>query len=1190
MRIATASEVRVDVHYYADLFSRVGHKYVPLVLPAGECGRALGEIIALACVNVGLDRRTAAILVNGRPVRDDAPELMRAVVPGERLEIRVAPSPGTGVDLVLIAIAIISAVASAVLISNVSVPSTTGSGDPEQRRFGFSRFSNDAIAGDVIPVVFGRRERWGGKVISKVPVEGPDGDQRVRMLIALGHGPVNKIGVRTASWNKKGPADSGGIYLNDQPIANFPGCRTWGRMGTDTQTKIPGFDDVEVLREAGVGGVALVNTSGSERAGGSASGEAFSFTTLDPVDAVTLRVRMPRGLYSVASGGQINSRRVKWRYRYRVHAGPGAWSDWAVVTVDRADRSEVITAVRADHLGGETEPAPAPAVYDFQIERVSVDEPTATAVSDLLLDTLVEIRYADNNYPGIALLALELVASEQLTTIPRVSCEFEGYKGLRIWDGVSDPSSPAFSTGYSDNPADHALAWITNTRWGGGGQYTDSDVDFASLFEWRTYAEETVPRAVTGTRQRFACNLVIDQARPLDEWLRTICRTGRCTPQTSGRVWRFIVDQPRSAVEFFGDGDIAADKDGKAMFQYRRVSTGPASGLPNQLVAQFENAMAAGRNDVLKHPRDGELWLASEITNPKSYKVEGVTDPEQLQSQLIYELDKIRGLSRTVAFTTCRPAVVLQAGERFDLAMSLPGWGTSGRLAKGSTTTTVKLDRSVTLEMGETYVVDVTLSDGSRAVKTISSPAGDYPAGTAIGVSAAFAAAPGEFLPYALGKTGVHVKPFVATRVQPVLDDALGMVWRIEGIEYDANVYNEIPGDVDIPDYSDLDGIITPPGPLTSIRAYERLSIDPPLRTIELVWTQLPKDRQNTAHFRVYRRELGLSTWILTPTIVATLRGAVTELTDLDRAYQFIAVAVSQGGAALSPYDPRHPIANIVYGLSQPPPDEPDDPTETHIGNVYTLDWPDVEGAVGYQVLGGTDPGTGLPNDGAENAIVVGRPEESQITLTLPPGEVVTFWVRSVGASGRLSWHAGSITINPVVNPIGQTIKDTHTADFSAWTLDNLLWDDGSDGLLKLDNAADPDGGTATSNTIDTGALTLTELTIHPTAFNNAADPALNTDPFTVPSVAADQWGVVSGSGPTAVVGMLMPPWPDDEQTYLFEVQTSDDDVIYSDWGAIAIGEVLVRTFQYYRVRVTLKRAHPPYRPALTGLTVVTTN
>src|SRR5690606_27692900 len=122
-------------------------------------------------------------------------------------------------------------------------------------------------------------------------------------------------------------------------------------------------------------------------------------------------------------------------------------------------------------------------------------------------------------------------------------------------------------------------------------------------------------------------------------------------------------------------------------------------------------------------------------------------------------------------------------------------------------------------------------------------------------------------------------------------------------------------------------------------------------------------------------------------------------------------VAVSHSGLFLSPYDPRVPHTGIVFGLSEPPPPPPNDVTATQNGDLYDLTWDPVEDAIGYQVLVFGDP-TGLPNDGAEECLVLARTVEPELLgLALAPAESVTFWVRSVGKNGRLSWTATAETV-----------------------------------------------------------------------------------------------------------------------------------------------------------------------------------
>jgi len=83
--------------------------------------------------------------------------------------------------------------------------------------------------------------------------------------------------------------------------------------------------------------------------------------------------------------------------------------------------------------------------------------------------------------------------------------------------------------------------------------------------------------------------------------------------------------------------------------------------------------------------------------------------------------------------------------------------------------------------------------------------------------------------------------------------------------------------------------------------------------------------------------------------------------------------------------------------------------------------------------------------------------------------------------------------------------------------------------------------------------------------------------------------GGVGGSG-EPVVGMLMPPWPDSEQTWTFEVRTSEDNVLFTEWEEFPFGSSVRRALRYFQVRMTMKRLHAPYKPGLEGLVVVATH
>lgn len=1142
-------------------------------------GRELKYVLADAIEMVGADPAMfthAAVQLNGRAIDRLDGTLVRT---GD--EIVVAPCPKDLATGIMLAIAVISSVASYALTPKVK--KIASGRDAAEKRYNFARFSQPTFYGDTIPVAFGYHPRYGGKVIKQVRGDGPDGDARLRLLLLLSRGEVEQIAGRTAAFDGVAAETLTGLWLNDQPIANFPRCTVSARFGAASQSIIPGFSDSEIEREVGVGGVALPNTSGSERTGGSASGEAYTFTTLAAVQGVVVRVRFASGLYSLGDSGQVDPRRVQYRVRTRVTAGPGAWSAWQVVTVERADQSEFYSSFRVDHLNGDVA-----AIHDVQVERVTTEAGTLTISDAMIFDSLVEVNYTATTYNGLAVLALELIAGETLTSAPRVSVEVKGVK-VPVWDGVSSPSSPVFTTQYSDNPMALALAVIENTAWGMSPPYARANVDMDSLLSAWAVCDEWVALASSfGSRRRYRCNLLLDEAADGWEQLRTVCAAARVRPIAVGSSIRFIQEKVQATpAELWTDASIAVSDDGEALFTYTRKSTTGGIVEPNQWTAQFVNEQRAGEADAITWPQAGTEWLATEPVRNQSLRLDGVTHPEQVIAQLKFAAKKTRYQRIRIEATLTRPLVAALVGERVDIAFSLPGWGlASGRVLAGCTTSSVKLDRTVTLAPATAYSVTVTYPDGTWQTKAVTSPAGTYAAGTAISVSGTFTTSPPELAEYVIGPTATQVKPFILERVS--LEDAALQRWRIAAVEYDAAVFDDAATSVDLPNYSTLVSPDTPPGPVTDLHAAERSLNGVP--SIELAWSQSPADAAITETFRIFRRFAGTATWVPVANPSVTRRGGVIDVGDADRGYEFEVVAVSSTGAALSPYDPRHPVVSLVFGLSQLPPLAPLSAWITQdAGNRYTLHWDTVADAAGYMVMSGGDWSSTLPNDGAEGCFILAR-ADGQATaslpgLVLPSAQSCEFWVRSVGTNDRPSWDAARVQITSPANPSGQTIKQTKSFTLSSeGTLSNLTW---NGTLSRLEITTAGSDGRWTSPEQDTGSLSLTELAFGMDTRNDADDPTIGSDPFRVPSAEADQWGVVS-TGPTTV-GMLMPPYPDDMQSWTVEVRTWDT-VAWSDWSTLAPYTSIRRNLRKYQVRVTLHREKAPYKPALAGFVVVATH
>lgn len=91
-------------------------------------------------------------------------------------------------------------------------------------------------------------------------------------------------------------------------------------------------------------------------------------------------------------------------------------------------------------------------------------------------------------YPGLALLGLEIKATDQLSnTQPRVTIPVKG-RQVPVWEG-GNPALPSFTPEWSQNPAWCALDLLTNRRYGLGGYYDEKDIDVTGFKELADYSD-----------------------------------------------------------------------------------------------------------------------------------------------------------------------------------------------------------------------------------------------------------------------------------------------------------------------------------------------------------------------------------------------------------------------------------------------------------------------------------------------------------------------------------------------------------------------------------------------------------------------------------------------------------------------------------------------------------------------------
>ena len=1174
--------------------------------------RTLAEI---ACEDHGI--APAALgdhfaLVNGGMV---TAERFAAIIPQPDATIAFHPIPEDPGTIVLAVLAVISTVASFALAPGVPALSKPKE-NPDEKRYGFQRFSAIASVGDPIPVVFGTHVRYGGKVVSMIPEEDAagSGNARAKILILLGEGEWAQIGDQTADFDELDPqaGEIDGVFLNDQPASDFADVRVSGRMGDASQGPMRGFEDTELLREVGIGGSELPNTSGAPRTG-SDDAEAI-IMQLDACNAARLRVRFSRGLYRIRKNAQVDTQRVVFRARHRTTAGPGTWSAWTEYPVEQANQSEFFASPVYEFAALDA--------YDVQVQRVTEEPDDATVTDAMLWDSVVEITDATNTYDGLAMLAIVVTAGEKLQAVPSVSI---GCRAIKVRTYQSGPADAiVWGEDASSRAMEQVLAVLTNTVWGIGGRYSDTNVNFQSWLECRQYAAEMVTHASGRITERFECNIVIATREHLFDWVRKICETAHVTPVTVGDQWRFIQARPHSApVETYGEGDIAQDDEGTALFSYRReVATGGLT-RPNQIVVRFQNQALDGETSSITYPDDneGQLWFGGgtpEVPRPFTVDLEGITDADIAKNEAVYQMRVMRFVTRSYELTITHPLVTVQPGDRFDLACQVMAYGLgSGVVGRGSTVSSIRVDQNFAMEPG-THIIEVVQPDGTREQRELTTT------GTVLAGGVLTLATPLDEAP-AAGSSRWSVfrqdrprQPVICTGV--ILEDDEDFRWTVQGVGYVADIFNPDPlADIDPQSFSDFSNTNKAPGPVFDLRAFDR-PFDgvaaSERRIVELSWRQKPEDQSITQWFQVYRRTSGSTAWVLVPEASLTTRSALIEITDIDRGYAFKVIAISPTGSRLSPYDERVPQVALAFNSQELPPLPPVlNEGQTVVGNtwdIYIVPFLIPSLPTEFILYAGRIPDAQV-NHGFFDCHEIARiPYVSDVHahkfegLQLPPGVPVCFFVRAQNEAGRMSFSATPTNSDNGTPPGGGASSLTLTADpHEAHSIeDTQTFDLATDGTLtNLAFAAGPTFNGATQpdrlQLVSAGSagqwllpeVTLTgdverELTFWLGTANDADDPAVNTDPFRVPSFEADQWGIVLAS---KLVGLICPPYPPDELSYTVEVRTQVASV-WGDWRPFPFFTAILETFGAYQLRVTIDRETSPYRPAITDLIAVVTS
>lgn len=597
-------------------------------------------------------------LLNGKVL---APEAYADTILSPGDELWLLPQWGIIGGLIGVILAgLIVSVATTALSYVLFPPDKPRMQSPETPTTSFEGISTTIGPGAVVPVIYGRY-RVGGQLLHASVDQAQtvvDVGQQPRTVTALAAAPTLTLLLAIGEGAMRDViVDS--LEINGQPIQNFPTVQVDWRAGTPDQTPMLAFGE-------------SANTFADGRAI-PRDGVGITYTSTAPIEAFILNVVFHEGLYHFTREGNKEDNVVVLRYWYRLAPG-GGWAgplDWHV-TASRT--APVRLGIRREGVGL--------ALYDLRIEYVFVKNDDETKDRwQPTLESVTEIQHNVQSYPDTALVGLRTVATDSLQgALPNITVEV---RGRLVRQGTFATNAQE----WTDNPAWCVMDFLTNARY--GLAISDSEIDLPGFAAWAAYCDQIID----GER-RHTLNYVIDHDIRAQSVLLEMLGGNRTILFKSEGLWTPRPTRNEPPVQLLNWANCTDLK----LTYTRDVDR------VNVLEARFGNESEHFEQDVLTWPTI-DHWPAE--VRKAGMEIRGVTKATRVMRALQFELNRRRFETQALEMTCALDAIVLQPHDLFRFAHPLPGWGVSGRLQAGSTTTSLLLDEGVQFVGLQDYIVYV---------------------------------------------------------------------------------------------------------------------------------------------------------------------------------------------------------------------------------------------------------------------------------------------------------------------------------------------------------------------------------------------------------------------------------------------------------------------------------------------------
>jgi predicted phage tail protein len=541
---------------------------------------------------------------------------------------------------------------------------------------------------------------------------------------------------------------------------NFQNVTLQTRYGTQAQTYIPGFSDIE--RESSVQ-VKVEQATPITR--------TITDTT---VDAVRVTITVPR-LEQYTDEGDVRGTNLNLRIQVQYNGGG------YTTVIDDTIAGRTADQYQKDYKVSFTGAFPV----DVRVVRVTADSVDTNLLNDFYWSSYTEITEQKLKYPNSALVAMRLDA-EQFSSIPSRTYRVRGMKVQIPSNGTVNQTTGAISYAgawdgtfgaavWTSDPAWILYALLTNTRWGLGDHITASQLDKFAFYSASQYASATVDDGFGGTEPRFSCNALIQNQEEAYKLINDLCSVMRVMPYWSTGSLTISQDKPTDASYLFTLANVSADG-----FTY----TG--SDLKTRHTVAIISYLDLETQDVayeVVEDKDAIAKYGVITTNIKAFACTSRGQAARLGEWLLYTEQYE---TEVVSFRTSVDAgVVVRPGQVIEVADPVKaGVRRGGRIAS-ATTTVITVDDTAETDLVTTgsATLSVILPNGTVETKAISSIAGAN-----ITVASAFSTAPNANSIWVLSNSTIETSTWRVLTISEI--DRVQ--YEVTAIAYNASKYNYV--------------------------------------------------------------------------------------------------------------------------------------------------------------------------------------------------------------------------------------------------------------------------------------------------------------------------------------------------------------------------------------------------------------